>query len=185
MDTGTLTHPNSELTAGGIASAFYGILGAIGGFMVSKWKFKGWTLCATALASFACGSLITARMALVQQVEAGSGRTFELMVYHTQPGKVPALESIFKDLSKLQAQHGLNVIGYWVPDNDSAAWKDTFVYLIAHPSQDDAKKNWAALHADPAFLPYRTAAVPLIESVNGAFQVDEVFMHPADFSEMK
>jgi len=62
------------------------------------------------------------------------------MVYHTEPGKVPSLESIFKDVSKLQAKHGLNTIGYWVPDN-SAAWKDTFVYLIAHSSQDDAKKE--------------------------------------------
>ncbi len=153
--------------------------------MASIWKLKGWKFCATAVASFACGSLITTSMTHVQEVKADSNRTFELMVYHTQPGKVPALESIFKDLSKLQAQHGLNVIGYWVPDDESPAWKDTFVYLIAHPSQDDATKNWAALHADPAFLPFRTAAVPLIENVNGVFHVDEVFMHPTDFSEMK
>ena len=153
--------------------------------MSSNSKFKGWKLCATAVASFACGSLITAHMTHVREVEADSNRAFELMVYHTEPGKVPALESVFKDLSKLQAKHGLNVIGYWVPNDDSPAWKDTFVYLIAHTSEDDAQKNWDALHADPAFLPYRTAAVPLIEKVNGAFHVDEVFMHPTDFSEMK
>lgn len=29
-------------------------------------------------------------------------------------------------------------------------------------SQDDAKKHWDALHVDPVFLPYRSAAVPLI-----------------------
>jgi hypothetical protein len=107
------------------------------------------------------------------------------MVYHTEPGKVPALESVFKDVSKLQAKHGLNVVGYWVPQDESPAWKDTFVYLVAHPSEDDATKNWDALHADPAFLPYRKAAVPLIAKVNGAFQVDEVFMRPTDYSEMK
>jgi hypothetical protein len=149
------------------------------------WKFGGWKLGATALISFACGSLFAVRFTYMQEVKADSNRVFELMVYHTEPGKVPALESIFKDLSKLQAKHGLNVVGYWVPGDDSPAWKDTFVYLIAHPSQDDAKKNWEALHTDPAFLPYRKAAVPLIEKVNGAFQVDEVFMHPTDFSEMK
>jgi hypothetical protein len=153
--------------------------------MSSHWKFKGWKLCATAVASFALGSLITAHLTHVPEVKADSNRVFELMVYHAKPGKVPALESVFKDLSKLQAKHGLNVIGYWVPNDDSPAWKDTFVYLIAHTSEDDAKKNWDALHADPAFLPYRTAAVPLIEQVNGVFQVDEVFMHPTDFSEMK
>lgn len=148
--------------------------------MTHSWKF-----CATAVVSFICGSLITAHLTHVRAVKADSNRVFELMVYHTEPGKVPELESIFKDVSKLQAQHDLNVVGYWVPDNDSPAWKDTFVYLVAHPSQDDAKKNWDALHADPVFLPYRKAAVPLIEKVNGAFHVDEVFMHPADFSAMK
>jgi len=120
-----------------------------------------------------------------KKVKADSNRVFELMVYHTEPGKVPALESVFKDVSKLQAKHGLNVVGYWVPSDDSASWKDTFVYLVAHPSLDDAKKNWDALHADPAFLPYHNAAVPLIEKVNGAYQVDEVFMHPTDYSQMK
>jgi hypothetical protein len=153
--------------------------------MSTNWKFKGWKLCVTGAASFACGALITAHLTHVQEVKADSNRVFELMVYHTEPGKVPALESVFKDVSKLQDKHGLNVIGYWVPNDDSPTWKDTFVYLVAHPSQDDAKKNWDALHTDPAFLPYRTAAVPLIEKVNGTFHVDEVFMRPTDFSEMK
>jgi hypothetical protein len=154
-------------------------------WIVKGWKFGGWKLGATAVISFACGSVLTSRLTHVQEVKANSSRVFELMVYHTTPGKVPALESIFKDLSKLQARHGLDVVGYWVPSDDSPAWKDTFVYLIVHPSQDDAKKNWEALHADPAFLPYRKAAVPLIAKVNDAYQVDEVFMHPTDFSAMK
>jgi hypothetical protein len=151
----------------------------------SHGKFKAWKLCALALASFAAGALLTARLTHLQEAKADSNRVFELMVYHTEPGKVPALESVFKDLSKLQAKHGLEVVGYWVPNGDSPAWKDTFVYLVAHPSQEDATKNWDALHADPAFLPYRKAAVPLIAKTGGEFQVDEVFMRPTDFSAMK
>jgi len=135
--------------------------------------------------SFACGSAITAHLTRVETVKADSNRVFQLMVYHTVPGKVPALESVFQDVSKLQAKHGLNAIGYWVPNDDSPAWKDTFVYLIAHSSLDDAKKNWDALHADPAFLPYRNQAVPLIKTENEVFAVDQVFMRPSDFSAMK
>lgn len=153
--------------------------------MSSNLRFRGWKHCATAAASFALGSLITAHLTHVREVKADSHRVFQLMVYHAEPGKVPALESIFADLSKLQARHGLDVVGYWVPKDDSPAWKDTFVYLIAHSSEDDAKTNWDALHADPAFLPYRTAAVPLIAKENGAYHVDEVFMHPTEFSAMK
>jgi hypothetical protein len=106
------------------------------------------------------------------------------MVYHAKPGKVAELESIFRDVSKLQAKHNLNAVGYWVP-NDHPAWKDTFVYLVAHPSLEEAKKNWNALHTDPAFLPYRKAAAPLIEQVNAAYRVDEIFMRPTEYSAMK
>jgi hypothetical protein len=148
-------------------------------------KSGGWRLFVIAVASFAFGSVITAHLTRVEEVKADSNRVFQLMVYHTQPGKVGSLESIFADVSKLQAKHGLQTIGYWVPDDDSPAWKDTFVYLIAHSSQEDAKKNWDALHADPAFPPYRTQAVPLIKTVDGVFAVDQVFMRPTDYSAMK
>jgi hypothetical protein len=151
---------------------------------LDRWKFKGWIVCGTALVSFAAGSLITARLMHLSQVRADSNRVFELMVYHTLPGKVAALESIFRDVSKLQAKHDLNVVGYWVPD-DNPAWANTFIYLVAHPSQEQAKQNWKALHADPAFPEYRKQAASLIENVNEEYRVDEVFMHPTDYSAMK
>ena len=147
-------------------------------------RFKGSILLGTALVSFVAGSLFTARLAHLREVRADSNRVFELMIYHTMPGKVPALESIFYDVAKLQAKYNLNVIGYWVP-NEDLAWKNTFVYLVVHPSREQAEANWRALHADPEFLPHRKAAEPLIEKVNGDYKVDEVYMRPTDFSAMK
>ena len=151
---------------------------------VARWNFRKWMLCGTALVSFVAGSLITARVMRVTQVRADSNRVFELMIYHTLPGKEPALESIFRDVSKMQAKHDLDVVGYWVPDHDPA-WSDTFIYLVAHPSLEEAKKNWAALHADPEFPPYRKAAGPLIKKADDKYMVDEVYMRPTDFSAMK
>jgi hypothetical protein len=147
-------------------------------------SFKRWTVCGTALVSFAAGSLLTACLTHLNQVRADSNRVFELMVYHTVPGKVPALESIFRDVSKLQDKHDLHVVGYWVP-NDDPAWANTFIYLVAHPSLEEAKKNWHALHADPAFPPYREQATQIIEKVEKEFRVDEVYMRPTDYSAMK
>jgi hypothetical protein len=149
-----------------------------------RWKLKNWILPATAVASFAAGSLFTSRVANPREVRAESDRVFELMIYHTVPGKVPALESIFRDLSKMQAKYNLNVVGYWVP-NEDPAWKDTFVYLVVHPSRKEADANWEALHADPAFPPYFKAAQPLIEKLNGGFNVEQVYMRPSDFSAMR
>lgn len=150
----------------------------------NRWKFRGWMVCGIALLSFAAGSLLTAYLMNVRQVSADSHRSFELLIYHTLPGKAPALESIFRDVSKLQNKHGLHVVGYWVP-NDDPAWANTFIYLVAQPSEEQAKKSWAALHADPAFPPYRKAASEIIENVNGQYRVDEVYMRPTDYSAMK
>lgn len=147
-------------------------------------QYKGWMVCALVLLSFAAGSLITARLTHAQQVRADSNRVFELMIYHAVPGKVPELESIFRDVSKMQEKYGLKVLGYWVPTEDPA-WKDTFIYVVAHPSLEEAKKSWHALHADPAFPPYRKAAEPLIQKIGEQFQVDEIYMRPSDFSALK
>lgn len=57
-------------------------------------------------ASFIAGSLITARLADTDHATADSNRVFELGIYRTLPGKVPALESRFRDTaSKLIAKH--------------------------------------------------------------------------------
>ena|ERR1700730_1595962 len=150
----------------------------------SRWRYEGWIVCGTALVSFAAGSLLTAHLMHLNQAMADTNRVFQLMVYHTVPGKVPALESIFRDVSKLQTKHDLHVVGYWVP-NDDPAWANTFIYLVAHLSKEEAKKNWDALHADPAFPQYRKQAAPLIEKADEEYKVDEVYMRPTDYSAMK
>jgi len=149
-----------------------------------RWQFRGWMGCGIALLSFAAGSLLTARLMHVNQVRADGNRVFELMVYHTLPGKVPALEAIFRDVAKLQAKYDLNVVGYWVP-NEDPAWANTFIYVVAHPSREAAKKNWDAMHADPDFPEQRKQAAPLIERVGEGYRVDEVYMRPTDFSVLK
>jgi hypothetical protein len=146
--------------------------------------FNRWTVFCAVLISFAAGSLITARLAHARQVSADANHVFELMIYHTVPGKAQALEAVFRDDSKLMAKHGVNVIGFWVP-NESPEWKDTFVYVVDFPSREEAKKRWAELHADPDTRPYVEAAKPIIQMVDGQYRVDEVFMRPSDFSALK
>jgi len=138
-----------------------------------------------ALMSFIAGVAFHADAARGSRVEAASDHAYELMIYHTLPDKVPALESIFRDVSKLQAKHGLNAVGYWVPENNDPAWENTFVYVLDHPSREAADANWNALHTDPAFEPYFEAAKPLIQQTNGVYQVDQVYMRPTDYSALK
>jgi hypothetical protein len=150
------------------------------------WKFKDgkskrWTVCAIALLSFAAGSLITARLAHIEHVRADSNRAFELRVYHTLPGKVPALESQFRDItSKLLTKHDLKVVGYWVPEG-TPDWDNTFIFLVAHSDREEAKKNWDAMMADLEFqaLIKSGQANKLVE------KIDRTYMRPTDFSPMK
>jgi hypothetical protein len=149
------------------------------------WKFKGWnskrwTLCIV-LVSFASGSLVTARLAHLNQVRADSNRVFELRIYHTVPGTVPTLESRFRDTtSKLLAKHDLKVVGYWVPE-DAPAWDNTFIFMVAHASREEAKKNWDAFRADPEFQ-----QVLKTEQANKTVEkIDSTYMRPTDFSPMK
>ena len=144
-------------------------------------NLRSWTICGIALVSFAAGSLITARVAHGNEVKADSNRVFELRIYHAVPGKVPALETRFRDTaSKLLAKHGLKAVGYWVPE-DAPAFENTFVYILAHPSREEAKKNWDAMFADPGLQ----ALLKSEQTDKLVEKVDSTYMRPSDFSPMK
>jgi NIPSNAP len=136
-----------------------------------------------AMLSFAAGSLITARLAHIDQVRADSNRVFEMHVYHAVPGKLPALESKFRDTtSKLLAKHDLKIVGYWVPEG-TPAWDNTFIFIVAHSSREEAKKNWDAMRADPDFQELiRENSDPATKFVE---KIDVIYMRPTDFSPMR
>jgi hypothetical protein len=134
-----------------------------------------------ALLSFAAGSLLTARWLHGTDVHAQSDRVFELRVYHTVPGKVSKLEARFRDeITPLFAKHNLTPIGFWLPV-DAPARDNTFIYILAHPSREEAKKNWDAMFADPGFAEVINSekAEKTVESV------DSTYMRPTDFSPAK
>jgi hypothetical protein len=147
----------------------------------TSWKSKNRVVWAAALISFAGGSFITAHLAHANQAMADSNRIFELHVYHAVPGKLPALETRFRDTtSKLLAKHDLKVVGYWVPEG-APDWNNTFIFLMAHSSREEAKKNWDAMMGDPEFQEVIKSeqADKLVE------KVDVTYMRPMDFSPMK
>jgi hypothetical protein len=143
------------------------------------WKSKCWTACSIGLVAFAAGSLITGWLLHVNDVKADSNRVFELRIYHALPGKLPALESRFRDkTSKILDRHNLKVVGYWVAEDPSA---NSFIWIVADSSREEAKKNWDAFGADPEFQDVIKAeqAERLVE------KVDVTNMRPTDFSMIK
>jgi hypothetical protein len=146
---------------------------------LNRWK----SISFVALVAFAAGSLLTARLMQIRQVRADSNRVFELRVYHTVPGKATALETEFREkVTKMFARHDLKALGYWMPE-DAPTSDNTFVYILAHPSREDAKKHWAAFQADPEFQAMiKSQQAPDAKVVE---KVDSTYMSPTDFSPTK
>jgi hypothetical protein len=116
---------------------------------INSWKWNRWTACGIGLIRFAPGSLATFGLAHLRQVKADGNRLFELHVYHPMPGKLPVMESRFRDkTSKILARYNLNVLGYWESEDSS---DNSFLFLLAHENQEGAKKNWDAMRVDPEF----------------------------------
>ena len=146
---------------------------------INSWKLNRWTVFGIGLVSFAAGSFVTVRMAQLQQVKADSSRVFELRVYHVVPGKLPVMESRFRDkTSKMLARHNLNVLGYWETEDGS---DNSFIFLLAHESREEAKKNWDAMGVDPEFQEILKS-----EQTEKTLERAEVtYMRPTDFSPLK
>jgi NIPSNAP len=144
-------------------------------------KLKCWAAWGIAALSFAAGSLVTSRWSHMQQASADSNRVFELRVYHALPGKLPALESRFRDkTSKILARHNLDAVGYWVTD-DASASENEFIWVVAHSSREEGKRNWAAMMADPEFQ----EVIKAEQTDKQVEKVDVTEMRPTEFSPIK
>ena len=109
-------------------------------------------------------------------------RVFELRKYTAPEGKLPELEARFRNHTiGIFNNHHMTSIGYWVPQ-DAPESQNTLIYLLAHPSREAAKKNWAEFQADPEWQKVSTES-----QVNGRIvtKVESTFMDPTDFSQIK
>ena len=109
-------------------------------------------------------------------------RVFELRKYTAPEGKLPELEARFRNHTiRIFNNHHMTSIGYWVPQ-DAPESQNTLIYLLAHPSREAAKKNWAEFQADPEWQKVSTES-----QVNGRIvtKVESTFMDPTDFSQIK
>ncbi len=109
-------------------------------------------------------------------------RVFELRTYTTNEGKLSALQTRFRDHTVgIFKTHGMTSIGYWVPQ-DPPRSQNTLIYIIAHESREQAKKNWDAFRADPEWQKVQKASEADGKIVS---KVESVFMDPADYSAIK
>jgi len=110
-------------------------------------------------------------------------RVFELRTYHCLPGRLEALKARFRDHTvKLFEKHGIQNIGYWVPQDEDKGKSTTLIYIVAHPNKEAAAKAWAAFRADPDWVKARTESEKDGKIVE---KLESVYMDPVDFSKLK
>ncbi|MEO6034503.1 MAG: NIPSNAP family protein [Verrucomicrobiota bacterium] len=113
------------------------------------------------------------------------GGVFEMRTYTTPAGKLPNLDSRFRDHTvDLFKKHGMKNWVYFHKMPDQKEADTTLVYFLAHKSQDAAKASFDAFRKDPAW----TAAKEASEAA-GALTVKDgvnsVFLAPTDYSPTK
>ena len=113
---------------------------------------------------------------------AQSGRVFELRTYTAPDGKLEDLHKRFRDHTmRIFTKHGMTNIVYFRPQ-DAPLSQNTLVYLIAHPSREAAKTNWAAFQKDPE---WQKVASESQKDGKIVAKVESVFLDPTDYSPMK
>jgi hypothetical protein len=104
---------------------------------------------------------------------------YELRLYHVNEGKMDALKARFGDhTDALFRRHNMKSIGYWLPE-DAPDSQTLFIYILEHPSRQEAEKNWAAFQADPEWQKVKAES-----EAHGALvdHIDRYFMDPTSFS---
>jgi hypothetical protein len=116
------------------------------------------------------------------EADAQGRKVFELRTYTSPEGRLDDLLARFRnDTMRIFEKHGMENVGYWVPE-DAPASANTLIYILAHDSRDAATKSWAAFREDPEWLAVRERT-----QANGPItsNVQSVFLGATDFSPMK
>jgi len=119
------------------------------------------------------------------QIGAGPGtpRVFELRIYTTPEGKLPALDARFRDPERSYfVRHGMMEVGYFHPLDDAQGAGHTLVYILAHASRSAATASWQGFRSDPDWV-----ALKAETEKNGALttKTESIFLAPTDFSPLK
>ena len=131
--------------------------------------------------SFVCGAAVMVSFSTLMGSNS-SNHVYELRMYHVNEGKMDALAARFRDhTDALFKKHYMKSIGYWVPE-DAPSSQNLFIYILEHPSRQEAEKNWAAFQADPEWKKVKAESEqqgPLAD------HIDHYFMDPTSFSALK
>ena len=105
---------------------------------------------------------------------------YELRIYETIPGRLPALNDRFAQhtLGFFQ-KHGIHVVGFWTEDIGAS---NQLVYMLGFESLADREQKWNAFQADPGWHQVR-AESEADGPINA--RVRNMILRPTSYSPMQ
>ena len=106
---------------------------------------------------------------------------YELRIYRTNPGKLPALLNRFANHTlRIWERHGIRQAGFWTTVVGESA--NDLTYMLAWESMAERETKWAAFGSDPEWLAVR-AETEKDGAINA--NVMNAFLAPTAFSSVK
>ncbi len=142
------------------------------------------TSLALATTAIAASSMVLLAVSTTLGKSRAPDRVFELRTYVTEPGRLDALNARFRDHTcKLFQKHGIELVGFWTPQDEKDGKKTTLIYVLAYPSREAAKASWAAFQADPEWQKARADSEKdgkILAKAPGS-----IYLDPTDYSPAK
>ena len=131
------------------------------------------------LAGYAAGRVSSAPVAAAQ---TPAGHVYEMRTYTAAEGKFANVNARFRDHTvRIFQKHNMKSIGYWTPLEGPTA-ETTLIYILEHPSREEARKNWAEFGADPEWRKVKSESEAAGRIVA---KLESVFMTATDYSAIK
>jgi len=131
----------------------------------------------------AAAILVLSGYAVGRASQPAPAHVYELRTYTAAEGKLDNVVARFRDHTvRIFARHNMKSVGYWLPMDPEKGGGTTLIYILEHPSREEARKNWAAFSADPEWQKAKAES-----EVNGRIvaKADSVFMTATDYSAIK
>jgi hypothetical protein len=142
---------------------------------------KAW-LVAAATVTFAAGFSIGGVTERLSIAHAQSAKVYELRTYTAPDGKLGDLHARFRNHTmRIFDKHGMKSIAYFAPQ-DAPLTQNTLIYILEHPSREEAKAHWAEFSADPE---WKKVSEESQRDGRIVSKVESVFMTATDYSPLK
>ena len=126
--------------------------------------------------------LVCAGFAVGRASQPASAHVYEMRTYTAAEGKLDAVNARFRDHTRrIFERHNMKSVGYWTPLEGPTAGT-TLIYILEHPSREEARKNWAEFSADPEWQKVKAESEKDGRIVAKA---ESVFLTPTDYSAIK